>query len=53
VISYAMPLLNGREANSMRPQVLEMWSFWLMSVGMVFITLFLTAAGILQIFLQR
>jgi nitric oxide reductase subunit B len=37
----------------MRSQVLEMWAFWLMSVSMVFITLFLTAAGILQIFLQR
>ncbi|HMA10572.1 MAG TPA: nitric-oxide reductase large subunit, partial [Steroidobacteraceae bacterium] len=31
----------------------EMWSFWLMTVSIVFITLFLTAAGILQIWLQR
>jgi hypothetical protein len=53
MISYAMPLMHGREANSMRSQVLEMWSFWLMTVSMVFITLFLTAAGILQVFLQR
>lgn len=53
MISYAMPLLNGREANSNRSQVMEMWSFWLMSVSMVFITLFLTAAGILQVYLQR
>jgi nitric oxide reductase subunit B len=53
MISYAMPLLSGRQANSMRSQVLEMWSFWLMTVSMVFITLFLTAAGILQVFLQR
>jgi nitric oxide reductase subunit B len=30
-----------------------MWSFWLMTVAMVFITLFLTAAGILQVWLQR
>jgi nitric oxide reductase subunit B len=30
-----------------------MWSFWLMTVSMVFITLFLTAAGLLQIWLQR
>ena len=30
-----------------------MWSFWLMTVSMVFITLFLTAAGILQVYLQR
>jgi nitric oxide reductase subunit B len=30
-----------------------MWAFWLMTVSMVFITLFLTAAGILQVWLQR
>jgi nitric oxide reductase subunit B len=54
IISYAMPLLRGRTAaNSNKSQVLEMWSFWLMTVAMVFITLFLTGAGILQIFLQR
>ena len=53
IISYAMPILRGREANSNRSQVVEMWSFWLMTVSMVFITLFLTAAGILQIWLQR
>lgn len=34
-------------------QVMEMWSFWLMTVAMVFITLFLTGAGILQTYLQR
>jgi nitric oxide reductase subunit B len=38
---------------SNRAQVVEMWSFWLMTVSMVFITLFLTAAGILQVWLQR
>jgi nitric oxide reductase subunit B len=53
IISYAMPLLRGRQANSNRSQVMEMWSFWLMTVSMVFITLFLTAAGILQVWLQR
>jgi nitric oxide reductase subunit B len=53
MISYAMPLMNGRVANGPRSQVLEMWSFWLMTVSMVFITLFLTAAGILQVYLQR
>ncbi|MBU3987814.1 MAG: nitric-oxide reductase large subunit, partial [Gammaproteobacteria bacterium] len=31
----------------------EMWSFWIMTISMVFITLFLTAAGILQIWLKR
>ncbi|HRK77608.1 MAG TPA: cbb3-type cytochrome c oxidase subunit I [Thiobacillus sp.] len=53
MISYTMPLMRGRAANSRISQVVEMWSFWLMTVAMVFITLFLTAAGILQIWLQR
>ena len=47
-------ILEKREfANSATAQVMEMWSFWLMTISMVFITLFLTAAGILQIWLQR
>jgi nitric oxide reductase subunit B len=54
IISYAMPMLRGRKAaNSEKSQVLEMWAFWLMTVAMVFITLFLTGAGILQVWLQR
>ncbi len=54
MISYSMPLMRGRElCNSVRSQSLEMWSFWLMTISMVFITLFLTAAGILQVYLQR
>ena len=49
-----MPMLRGRQAaNSEKSQVLEMWAFWLMTVAMVFITLFLTGAGILQVWLQR
>ena len=53
MISYAMPILRGRAANSEKAQVMEMWAFWLMTIAMVFITLFLTAAGILQVWLQR
>lgn len=53
LISYAMPQLCGRQANGRLSQVLEMWSFWLMTISIVFITLFLTAAGILQVWLQR
>jgi nitric oxide reductase subunit B len=54
MISYSMPLLRGRAgANDMRAQVVEMWAFWLMTVAMVFLTLFLTGAGILQVWLQR
>jgi nitric oxide reductase subunit B len=54
MISYAMPKLRGMgEAASERAQLTEMWSFWLMTVSMVFITLFLTGAGVLQVWLQR
>ena len=54
IISYAMPKLRGiGEANCNRAQVREMWGFWLMTVAMVFITLFLTGAGVLQVWLQR
>jgi len=54
LISYAMPKLRGiGEASSNKAQVLEMWGFWLMTIAMVFITLFLTGAGILQVWLQR
>lgn len=53
IISFAWPLMHGQQAKSNGKQVLEMWSFWLMSVSMVFITLFLTGAGILQVYLQR
>ncbi|MBF0625790.1 MAG: cbb3-type cytochrome c oxidase subunit I [Magnetococcales bacterium] len=54
IISYAMPHLRGHGPTSGdQSQVLEMWGFWLMTVSMVFITLFLTGAGILQVYLQR
>ena len=53
IISYAMPILRGEEASNRSSQVLEMWSFWFMTVSMVFITLFLTGAGILQVWMQR
>ena len=54
IMSYAMPKLRGiGEANCNKAQVIEMWGFWLMTVAMVFITLFLTGAGILQVWLQR
>ena len=53
IISYAMPLLRGREANSARAQRWEMWSFWIMTIGMGVMVLALTGAGILQVWLQR
>lgn len=54
MISYAMPLLRGKAiCNGRKSQTLEKWAFWLMTISMVFITLFLTGAGILQVWLQR
>ena len=53
IISYSMPIMRGQKAGNEKAQVVEMWSFWLMTVSMVFITLFLTGAGILQVYLQR
>ena len=53
MISYAMPMLRGREANPKRAQAWEMWSFWIMTIGMGVMVLALTGAGILQVWLQR
>lgn len=54
LISYAMPKLRGLgEAADNKAQVLEMWGFWLMTISMIFLTLFLSAAGVVQIWLQR
>ncbi len=53
IISYAMPIMRGQQAANQTAQVMEMWSFWLMTISMVFITLFLTGAGIVQVYLQR
>ncbi|CAD5200224.1 cbb3-type cytochrome c oxidase subunit I [Pseudomonas sp. FEN] len=54
LISYAMPRLRGLgEAADERAQKLEIWGFWLMTLSMVMITLLLTAAGVVQIYLQR
>jgi nitric oxide reductase subunit B len=54
MISYAMPRLRGLgEASDERAQSIEIWGFWLMTLSMVAITLFLTAAGVVQIQLQR
>ena len=53
IISYAMPLLRGREANSRTAQRWEMTGFWIMVFSMITITLALTGAGIVTAFLQR
>ncbi|WP_415755513.1 cbb3-type cytochrome c oxidase subunit I [Pseudomonas leptonychotis] len=54
IISYAMPRLRGiGEAPDARSQTIEIWGFWLMTIAMIVITLCLTAAGVMQIILQR
>jgi nitric oxide reductase subunit B len=53
LISYAMPTMRGRIANSPRAQAYEMWSFWVMTIGMGVMVLALLGAGVLQVWLQR
>lgn len=50
IITYAMPHLRGRQPYN---QVLNMWSFWLLTSGVVFMTVTLTFGGVVQTHLQR
>ncbi len=50
IITYAMPNLRGLQPFN---QVLNMWSFWLMTSAMAFMTFTLTFAGVVQTHLQR
>jgi len=50
IFTYAMPILRGRDPYN---QVLNMAAFWLISAGMVFMTVALTFAGAIQVQLQR
>ncbi len=50
MITYAMPLVLGREPYHQR---LNMWSFWIITSGVVFMTFALTFAGVVQVHLQR
>jgi nitric oxide reductase subunit B len=54
IISYAMPILRGRpHGNCKKAQKVELASFWMMNIGMLGLTLALSAAGLVQIFDQR
>lgn len=53
MISYSMPLMRGKKAGNVTAQKYEIWSFWTMTLAMVAITLLLTGAGIMQVYLQR
>ena len=50
IITYAMPSLRGLQPFN---QVLNMWSFWMMTSAMAFMTFTLTFAGVIQIHMQR
>ncbi len=54
VVSYAMPILRGRpHGNCQKAQNVELVSFWMMNIGMMGLTLALSAAGIVQIIDSR
>lgn len=54
IISYAMPIMRGRTSgNPLRSQQVERFAFWCMCSAMLGITFALTAAGAVQVALQR
>ena len=50
IITYAMPSLRGLMPYN---QVLNMWSFWVMTSAVAFMTFTLTFAGVVQTHMQR
>jgi nitric oxide reductase subunit B len=50
IMTYAMPYLRNRQPFN---QKLNMWSFWLMTSAIAFMTFSLTFAGVVQVHLQR
>jgi len=50
IITYAMPYLRGVKPYN---QALNMWSFWIMTSAMAFMTVTLTFGGVVQVHLQR
>jgi nitric oxide reductase subunit B len=50
IITYAMPSLRGVQPYN---QLLNMWSFWIMTSAMAFMTFTLTFAGVAQTHMQR
>ena len=50
IMTYAMPYLRNRQPYN---QVLNMWSFWIMTSAMAFMTFTLTFGGVVQVHLQR
>ena len=50
MISYAVPIIRKSEVVHQKAEIL---AFWIMVVSMIFMTLSLTGAGIVQVYLQR
>ena len=50
MMSYAVPNLRKVEPSNQKAEIL---AFWIMVISMIFITLALTGAGIVQVYLQR
>ncbi len=50
IMTYAMPYLRNRQPYN---QILNMWSFWIMTSAMAFMTFTLTFGGVVQVHLQR
>lgn len=50
IMTYAMPMLRGGRGIH---QIWNMWSFWIMTSAMAFMTFTLTFAGVVQTHLQR
>ncbi|MBV5286399.1 MAG: cbb3-type cytochrome c oxidase subunit I [Methyloversatilis sp.] len=53
IISYATPIMAGRQCNSPAAQKLEIAACWTMCIAMLAITLLLTLAGYMQVSMQR
>ncbi len=54
IISYAMPILRDRKVvNGGLAQKFEISAFWLMTVSMSIMALFIAVAGIMQVYIQR
>jgi nitric oxide reductase subunit B len=50
IITYAMPILTGRNLHDTRANV---FAFWTSNIGMIFMTLAFAVAGIAQVYLER
>lgn len=50
IITYAMPLMTGR---NLQDSSMNIFAFWTSNIGMVFMTLAFAVAGVTQVYLER